>query len=255
MCRIRKILSLVLFLAFVVSSLIIAKPEQTSAQTTNTPIPQVTASLNPTSSPTPTPISTLTPTPTIIYPKPLIPEFTVKLISSLPEINKSTIELTIKNQPFDNNGTDHYSFVYDVRIIDIDGNWRNFYNAEDGYPTRSNSSYTVFSYSLEKSAYYPSNPTTLGSILIPIDGNLTFQVRAMIGFRDRGIYSNGVMPYVFKGETSDWSNTQTITVGEISSSPTPTPTVPELSWLVILPLTLSILFIAVYLKTKRLCRV
>ncbi len=84
MRRASKILSLLLFLVFVISSLITTKPEKKSTQTA-TPTAILTPSSNPTSSPTPTQITTIEPTPTLAYPKPIVPEFTVKLISSLPE--------------------------------------------------------------------------------------------------------------------------------------------------------------------------
>lgn len=171
--------------------------------------------------------------------KPSVPEFTVKLISSLPEANKSKIELTIKNQPFDNN-IYHYSFVYNVRIKTNDENWTDLYDPEDGYPTQSTSDYTVLSYVLGESAYYPSADYPLSPSMrvgiLPSYGQVDFQVQAMIGYRDRGVYSNGIMPYVFKGETSGWSNTQTITIPETSLIPTATPFLPPRN-----PLHLSLL--------------
>jgi len=132
--------------------------------------------------------------------------------------------LTIKNQPFDKNNIYNYSFVYNVRIKTNDENWTDLYDAEDGYPTQSNSDYTVLSYVLGESAYYPPadyplSPSVKVGIL-PTSGQVDFQVEAMIGYRDRGVYSDGIMPYVFKGERSGWSNTQTLT---ISDSPTPSP--------------------------------
>jgi len=179
--------------------------------------------------------------------KPAVPDFTLKL-------ENETLLLTIKNQPFDINNSNHYSFVYDVRVTNIDGNWRYFYNAEDGYPTQSNSSYTVFSYALKMTDYYRSNLTTLGGIVIPSNGEVPFQVRAMIGFRDRGVYSNGILPYVFKGETSDWSNNQTISIPTTGTS-NPTPTVPELSWLMILPLFILVPSIAVMVRLRKTCKI
>jgi hypothetical protein len=175
--------------------------------------------------PTPTPtLPAPTPTPTPSYPKPSIPEFTVKSVSSLTEANQTKIELTIKNQPFDKNNIYNYSFVFNVRIRTSDENWTDLYDAEDGYPTQSNSEYTVLSYVLGESAYYPPADYPLSPSMkvgiLPTSGQVDFQVEAMIGYRDRGVYSAGGMPYVFKGEKSGWSNTQTIT---ISDSPTPTP--------------------------------
>ena len=58
--------------------------------------------------------------------------------------------------------------------------------------------------------------------IFPTEGQVDFQVEAMIGYRDRGVYANGTMPYVIKGEKSGWSNTQTLAIGE-SQTPTPSP--------------------------------
>jgi hypothetical protein len=71
--------------------------------------------------------------------------------------------------------------------------------------------------------------------------------------------------YNFTGETSGWSNIQTIsipdgtvTISQITSttptiSPTPTssPTVPELSWLALLPILLSLPCVALAYKHRR----
>jgi len=149
---------------------------------------------------------------------PSVPEFTVKL-----SVN-NTIELKIENQPFDNDNIYNYSFVYNVRIRTSEENWTDLYDAEDGYPPQSNSDYTVLSYVLGESAYYPPADYPLSPSMkvgiLPTSGQVDFQVEAMIGHRDRGVYSNGMMPYVFKGEKSGWSNTQTLA---ISDSPTPSP--------------------------------
>ena len=212
-------------LVLAASILIIVKPEHTSAQMTTPTPPPVTPSSNPTSMPTPTPTPPApTPTPTPSYPKPSIPEFTVKSGSSLTEANQTKIELTIKNQPFDKNNIYNYSFVFNVRIRTSDENWTDLYDAEDGYPTQSNSEYTVLSYVLGESAYYPPADYPLSPSMkvgiLPTSGQVDFQVEAMIGYRDRGVYSAGGMPYVFKGEKSGWSNTQTV---NISEQPTPSP--------------------------------
>lgn len=135
--------------------------------------------------------------------------------------------MIIKNQPFDANNSNHYTLVYDVRIRTNNGNWVSLYDAEDGYPLQSNSSYTTLLYALGMDAYnprenYPLAPSTLVGT-IPESGSVDFQVRAMIGYRDRGAYANGIMPYVFKGEYSDWSNIQTINISEASGSTTSSP--------------------------------
>lgn len=251
-----KVFSLLIVAVLAASTLIIVKPERALAQTATTPPPQVTPSSNPTSAPTPTP-PTSTPTPTPVYPKPTIPQFTAKLISSLPEANKTTIELTIKNQPFDKNNINHYSLVYNVRIKTDTENWTDLYDAEDGYPAQSNFEFTVLFYVLGESAYYPSSDYPLSPSMkvgiLPTSGQVDFQVEAMIGYRDRGAFSGGIMPYVFKGERSGWSNTQSITIltgAAASELPNQSSSPPEFLWLVILPLSISILLIAVAFRLK-----
>lgn len=215
----------VLVFVLALPSLIMVKPELVSAQTA-TPTPIVTPSSSPASTPTSTPtVPASTPTPTPTYLKPSIPEFTAKLVSPTPETNETRIELTIKNQPFDRNNTYHYSFFYNVRTRINDGNWSDVYTPEDGYPTQSDYDYTVLSFSSTGNGdgYFIDTASRYNGIYAPSNAKLDFQVQAMIGYRKRSweFIGGQMLPYVFEGETSGWSNTQTIT---ISDSATPTPT-------------------------------
>jgi len=171
--------------------------------------------------------------------KPSVPEFTLKLVAhpyDVPstyeidpytgekiitsygyrEENKS-IEVTIKNQPFtstlDASGN-YTSLYYNVQFkgqyTDEWNNARAFYNA-------SNSEYTVISISL-----IPYQ--------IPDGSPLDFQVRAFIGYAVRKAYDSILPPemmiyYEYIGQAGDWSNTQTITIGESQTS-SPEPTIP-----------------------------
>jgi hypothetical protein len=71
------------------------------------------------------------------------------------------------------------------------------------------------------------------------------------------ILQGSFAPYYFNGTQSDWSPTQTVTIpaSNVSTNPTvtpsPTPTVPEFSWLAILPLCVSVFLVAVYFKHRR----
>jgi hypothetical protein len=160
-------------------------------------------------------------------PKPSVPEFTIQ---TQIKDNTTTITLTIRNQPFDAASQYPDGFFYNV-AISVDGkNWSELYHvedAEDWYPQQSNSTTTVLTYVAGETIYYPRD-TSQGVRAIPKSGEVAFQVQAMIGHRDRGAFKNGFMPYVFVGETSDWSNTQTITIPSsnpsTTSSPSPTPT-------------------------------
>lgn len=77
-------------------------------------------------------------------------------------------------------------------------------------------------------------------LLDPNAIEIGFQVEALIGYYN----SNNV----FVGQSSGWSNTQTVNIPASSTSPTPTLTVPELSRLVIVPLLLSLFSVAVLIR-------
>ena len=185
-------------------------------------------------------------------PKPSTPEFTMQTQT---QANTTTITLTIRNQPFDAASQYPDGFFYNV-AISVDGkNWSELYHvedAEDWYPQQSNSSTTVLTYVAGETIYYPKD-TSQGVSVIPKSGEVAFQVQAMIGHRDRGAFKNGFMPYVLVGESSDWSNTQTITIPASSTSPSPTATstVPELSWLVILPLLFTVFAIIMIIRHRK----
>jgi hypothetical protein len=160
-------------------------------------------------------------------PKPSVPEFNAKLISP-PEESQSvnrTIQLSIKNQP----SFSDYGFFYIVRARINDGNWSLLYTI-DNVPAKSSGEYTVFSYPSDgpvvEYQYY------LGDRIENLfaGDKVDFQVQAMIGSIHRVYNPNhtsqlDMYPYVFTGEVSDWSNTQTITMPDGSiSSPAPDPT-------------------------------
>jgi hypothetical protein len=199
-------------------------------------------------------------------PKPTVPEFTAKYVdrsytvpasttidpySGQNVINPShyvenrTLEIAIRNQPFtpyvdNSNGAQwKITLMYQIRTKGhFAQNWTNLYSVDNGFLPASNSDYTTVSYSLGEG---------------PVWGNLQantqvdFQVQAMIGYVSRTI---GFASWYFTGESSDWSNTQIITIPETSTStspspnPTPTPTVPEFPILVILPLFVAMSLIS-----------
>ncbi len=175
-------------------------------------------------------------------PKPSVPEFTAKPIFSPPEnqsVNK-TIELSIKNQPS--------VLAYNVRMRINDGDWRLLYPNNNSVPIQSDGEYTILSYSsgylgveYQYNLGYTSQNLSAGD-------KVDFQVQAMIGSIQRVFNPNftsqlDMYPYVFIGESSGWSNTQTIRIPDGLSSPnstlSPTPSVHELSWLIILPLLVA----------------
>lgn len=165
-------------------------------------------------------------------------------------VENRTIELNIKNQPFtsyESNGQ-IINFYLNIRTKGhYAENWTTIYNPDFIYPTQSKSDYTKIAYSLDENEYpFWDNLNQSGLI--------DFQVQALIGYTFVKHYSDDgqfipFAPSVFTGETSGWSNTQTITIPETSTSVSPSPTVPELPILVILPL-----FLAMYLIATKLLR-
>jgi hypothetical protein len=193
---------------------------------------------------------TVLPTDAQTIPKPSVPEFTVTLADhsyDIPftitstinpytgeqenhtqggyHIENKTIDVSILNQPFtsvtiDGNTTQLY---YVIRWKGHYENWNdnitysgfdyNYYLNLGGLKA-SNSEYTVKSYSL------------------PIqNGKIDFQVKAQAGYTFL-YYGNHahIQPIGtdFQADAeSDWSPIQTVTIGESSSTNTPSPTIPE----------------------------
>lgn len=134
--------------------------------------------------------------------KPAKPDFTV-------DIQNETVVFTIENQPFDANNSYNYSFFYDVQISTLDGSWSSFYTAKGDYPTQSNSSQTILYYAIGESACFPG-VATLDGVAVPANGQVKFQVIAMIGYWGDGTYANNVTSYGLVGKVSGWSDSQTI---------------------------------------------
>jgi hypothetical protein len=136
-------------------------------------------------------------------------------------IEFSTVKIVIKNQPFTNQ-TNLDFLYYNVRIRPHnypDSYWQELFSAgANGYPIQTSSNYTVIPLSVE-------GTQALGPI-IPTGVTTDIQVEAMIGHIGRNLTVG--YPYVFFGETSGWSNTQTVTLPPkipfTFSTPTPAPT-------------------------------
>jgi hypothetical protein len=162
-------------------------------------------------------------------------------------VEKKSIEIRIKNQPFEpflDNGR-VINLCYNVRIKGyFEQNWTELYRPVYGFPIQTNDSqYTVLSYD-----WAEGQETQLGSRMITLrnGAQADFQVEAMIGYNvDSGPFSGAY----FDGETSGWTSTQSITIGEIS----PSPTVPEFSFLSIMPLLVVIPLITFFILKKRNC--
>jgi hypothetical protein len=191
-------------------------------------------------------------------PPPSVPEFTVELVDSSYDVpttystdpytgetvthegyhvKRITLEMKIRNQPFvpyyDADSGWNISFYYNIRIRGFySEDWIGLYYASDGYPTQSDSEYTVISLgTLGETGL--SLVTNAKMIDVPSGGQVDFQVEAMIGYVSRVYNPNAtsqltMFPWQFTGETSGWSATQTLTIKEFQTpSPEPTPTPSE----------------------------
>jgi hypothetical protein len=245
MDRLSKGFAVFIILTMVISCLSLMMIKPTYAQN----------STNPTYSPTASPVP---------IPTPSVPEFTVKFLDfsyDVPtttsidpytgqnitnqgyHVDNRTIELSINNEPFSSyQESEPNFFYYFVREKGhFSENWTEINSPNSGFLIKSSSDYTIF--------YY--GPTFLNGISF---GQMDFQVEAAVGgiYRISPQFASG---YEFRGVTSGWSNTQTVAIPASSVSPTqspnPSPTVPEFSWLAILPLFAATLFIAVKLRHRK----
>jgi hypothetical protein len=182
--------------------------------------------------------------------KPAIPEFTLKFVDysydipaeygidqytgqtivtkSGQHIDNRTIEIAIKNQPF-NNYTDSSSgkeinLFYNIRYKGIfTENWTEMYGgkgkmimydmnsaiAQNGYPTQTyGAMYTKILFPLSDN--------------IPNNVEIQFQAEALEGYTNKFVQDSrilfSIVDYNFAGQESGWSNTQTITIGQSSNS-------------------------------------
>jgi hypothetical protein len=164
-------------------------------------------------------------------------------------VENRTIEFNIKNQLFTTYNDSNGNFIglyYNFRAkVHNENEWVLHPFAETGLGTWQ-STYTNSKYYKSASPSYPASNSENTDIIIGLDffnlenvfagDQIDFQMQTLEGHIDP-INSGpiaGMGYYSFTGTAGDWSNTQTITVGETpsisitaSTSPTPTPSVPE----------------------------
>lgn len=109
---------------------------------------------------------------------------------------------------------------------------------------QSNTSYTI--------ASIPAN--------YPIGGQVDIQVEAMLGVNSTYFLStdnffamgDNYLPAIAYVTSSDWSNTQTVTISQTSPTSTSTPAVPEFPALIILPLFAVMILLSIVFVRKRI---
>ncbi len=172
-----------------------------------------------------------------------------------------TIEITIKNP----SGADYYNFRWKEHS-------ENEWNYEPFNPANPYSldymKYVPYNASMStiiKEIPYNASTSTFTSFTlyfikvnaIPTGREMDVQVQALYGNFKAGPSEyqpalGGVWyDLYFNGTTSDWSNTQTLTIPAANNSPSPSPTVPELSLLSLLPLSLILASVALVLKRRK----
>ena len=215
-------------------------------------------------------------------PTPVVPQFTLRFVQSsyneivtdpytgaitTQQVNNSTIDIIIRNQPFT---PYNYGWEYKGEVVNRTTSlW---------YGVQAKGHYSQYwsDVNLDYPTYYQSNSSYNTVLSIPNDypanGTVDFRVRAITGgYFPPVLYSDINLPLNFISKNSTWSPTQTITIADgsssssISNSPnptqsptntlspttSPTPAVPEFSLLAVLPLFLSTLSIAIILKFRK----
>jgi hypothetical protein len=199
-------------------------------------------------------------------PKPSVPDFTVKLVNNWYDVpttystdpytgetvthlgyrvDNITVELSIKNQPFDYSANGlTYHLYYNIRTKPhFVEDWTELYPLADG----PNSPYDWDNESWSYSTYVSAPPESNSDFTIlslpagyPSTAQVDFQVEAIVGHASQvwviqhplaPEYGGYYEPAIAYDTTSGWSNTQTLTIGEgqtptpsPATTPTPTPT-------------------------------
>ena len=227
-------------------------------------------------------------------PKPAVPQFSVALYDSSYDIPASTsidpfngqqttlpathhdartLVFTFQNQEFTpftltdiNNNVYDVQFYFNIRWKGHFGqDWNVLFGPHYGYIKPTSGPQTI--YVANGSFSQQEFDVVQWSVSFPAYAQIDFQVEALTGYP--------TTPTIFTGQESGWSNTQTVTLNEtvtslpsvfpqIYNSPLPstspmqtpesTPTVPELSWLAVLPL-LSLFFVAVIIRQRKTANV
>jgi hypothetical protein len=153
-------------------------------------------------------------------------------------VDNRSLQFTIKNQPFtpytDSNGT-HIGLYYNFRIKGAYGTeWDYFPFAPSGWSTRrygglfgGNSTESPADLAQSNTEYTIITIQIPGVYRVPAEAKLEVQAQAIIGYMVATDYMMAGHAYVFTGESSDWSNTQTITIGQIQMYPPSPATTPK----------------------------
>jgi hypothetical protein len=148
------------------------------------------------------------------------------------QVENKSIDIIIKNQPFTPytiNGSE-VNFFYQVQFKGhYTTNWQ-FYWPDSTWSTdnipRSDGDYTVMSVPIISYGVNGGSETNFSE-----GGQVDFQVKALTGYFSEILHPvlSGFNSIEFNSEESDWSNTQTITIGENIATVTPGVSLPSQS--------------------------
>jgi len=206
-------------------------------------------------------------------PKPSVPEFTLNYINSSyyaplrdGYVNNSTIQIIIKNQPYGTYTDNGYpvKMYYNVRFNVLtastyiengvnytkEGGWSIPIFGHSTLQEASDGQYTVIEIQHQEGGWNASGNTHLG---LPWNSYLLgLQVRAELGSIQKDpFYPPSLNFEYFYGQTSDWSDTQTLTIPDTNAipgyklRPSPTPTAPESRPFLILTVTIIVAFVLI----------
>ena len=162
-------------------------------------------------------------------------------------VDNRTIILKIKNQPIPTaDEATPLGLYYYVRFK---GHYENNENSWKYLPKELKYGYGPASNYAEEVWYYTlTNLASEYHLYFSEDSEIDFQVQALFG--NQTLFTMGLGGhYSFTGESGEWSNTQTVTIGNPTSA-APTPSIPEFPVAAILPLFLIIL-LAMLLQSKK----
>lgn len=193
------------------------------------------------------------------------------------QFQNNTIQVRIDNRPYTSLlNAGKYHLFYNIRIRNSENDWSELYPSEPFYnnatdfnstalnlartPKASTSEFTIIAFY----DYYPSYPpnTVIGfspPFHFPPGTQLDVEVQAIFGVDSQVYvadhptapwYGGHYEPAIVVGGASGWSNAQSITMPEEDYSNL-TPTVPEFSWLILVPLLVSLLVVAVIVRRRK----
>jgi hypothetical protein len=225
--------------------------------------------------------SLIKPTSAQDIPKPAVPEFTIRYVEhpfDVPptyqidqysgenvtiqegyHIQNRSIELLIKNQPYtpyEDSSGNLIALFYNVSSKGNNGSqWYYYPTWMRTLPVNAlNNEYTILSFGLDVN-YEEDNEYGFWYGDLSTGDKVDFRIQALIGYYSYPLYNVALEYNTFIGKVSGWSNTQTISIpnGEVStSSPSPSPSVPEFPTLIVILLAIiPISYILIIRKSKK----